>query len=252
MTTLAITKFPNNEAPTFLYHNQFKVIFEKCSKDIVLDYEKSKVLIEFPMYDDPNIKIAKGLHAAVFMSKRNYNEISVYRPDYRTREYAKAIESVEEMRTIESVNYRSSSALRLTTGRDHIDDVNLLLQNLNEFEIEIIEVTKLGEFWAQIKEKKGELDKIQTLLNLRHKKLERLSKSNLRPNQLAVTIQYNKEASLFARVKLVKLEENFVKVFYIDYGNYEDKDYNLILDIYEELSNIPHQVIIQLLKWTFK
>ena len=58
----------------------------------------------------------------------------VYPPDSRSKEFQKIINNVEDLKQIESVNYRSSSALRLTTGRDHLDDVNLILQNLNEFE----------------------------------------------------------------------------------------------------------------------
>ena len=70
-----------------------------------------------------------------------------------------------------------------------------------------------------------------------------LDKNTLRINQLAATLFYDQNNCLIARVKILKLEENHVEVFYIDYGNYEKKDYNLIFDIYQELKNIPHQVI---------
>ena len=167
----------------------------------------------------------------------------MYPPDSRSKEFQKIINNVEDFKQIESVNYRSSSALRLTTGRDHLDDVNLILQNVNEFEVNITQINKVGEFWAQIKEKECEVEKIKTLLNLRHKKLELLDKSTLRVNQLAATLFYDHNNCSIARVKILKLEENHVEVFYIDYGNYEKKDYNLIFDIYQDLKNIPHQVM---------
>jgi hypothetical protein len=167
----------------------------------------------------------------------------VYPPDSRSKEFQKIIDNVEYFKQIESVNYRSFSALRLTTGRDHLDDVNLILQNLNEFEVNITQINRVGEFWAQIKEKEREVEKIKNLLNSRHKKLQLLDKNTLRINQLAATLFYDQNNCLIARVKILKLEENHVEVFYIDYGNYEKKDYNLIFDIYQELKNIPHQVI---------
>ena len=243
LTTIAISRFPNNENYTYLYHNQLQQKFHECSKNITLDYEKNKVLIEFPANDNPNIKISKGLHAAIYISKRNGNKINVYPPDFRSREYQKAIDNIECHKRTEGVHYRTSFALNLTTGRDHLGDVTLVLQNLNEVELKITEVNKVGEFWAQIKEKESELEKIENLLNLRHKKLDLIDRNSLKVNQLAVTLFFDQKICLFARIKIIKLEESRVEVFYIDYGNHEYKDYNLIFDIYKDLENIPHQAM---------
>jgi len=134
---------------------------------------------------------------------------------------------------------------------DHLGDVTLILQNLNEIELKVTEVNKVGEFWAQIKEKESELEKIEKLINLRHKKLELLERNRLKINQLAVTLFFDQKICLFARVKILKLEENRVEVFYIDYGNREYKDYNLIFDIYQDLEKLPHQVKYENKLYTF-
>ena len=173
----------------------------------------------------------------------------MYPPDSRSKEFQKIINNVEDFKQIESVNYRSSSALRLTTGRDHLDDVNLILHNLNEFGVNITQINRVGEFWAQVKEKEREVEKIKNLLNSRHKKLELLDRNTLRINQLAATLFYDQNNCLIARVKILKLEKNHVEVFYIDYGNCEKKDYNLIFDIYQELKNIPHQVMSKIKRY---
>ena len=126
-----------------------------------------------------------------------------------------------------------------------MDDVNLLLKHMNEFKIKIILVNKLGEFWAQLEDNQHLLDKIERLLNLKHNKLNTLNRNALKVNQLVVTVHFSEDRTpTLTRAKILQIKPNCVNVFYIDYGNTEDKDFKLLFEIYDEIKDIPHQVTV--------
>ena len=154
------------------------------------------------------------------------------------------LRDVGNYRNIESRNYETSTN-RMTTGlQDKLEDANRLLGNLNEFEINITEVTKLGHFWAQISNDDSArvLERIKERLNIVGPMLNPIIVEEMYIGQLIATLHFDASFKCeFHRAKIFEVNPDSVKVLYIDYGNVEEKDVDLLFEMPEDLKNIPYQ-----------
>ena len=154
------------------------------------------------------------------------------------------LRDVGNYRTIESRNYETSTH-RMTTGlQDKLEDANRLLGSLNEFEINITEVTKLGHFWAQISNSDSEriLERIKERLNLAGPTLKPIIAEEIYIGQLIATLHFDASFKCeFHRAKICEINPDSVKVLFIDYGNVEEKDVELLFEIPQDLMDIPYQ-----------
>lgn len=142
------------------------------------------------------------------------------------------------------MNYDNNFTSRISTGIT--SDPNLLLNDMNEFFIDIIEVVAVGHFWAQIREKKY-IDQIRFIYNELNEQIDEMKVLDLNEmyvGQLVATLHFDSsfECGIY-RARVLEINENSIKVFYVDYGNVEKKDSSLIFELASHLAQLPPLVI---------
>jgi hypothetical protein len=145
------------------------------------------------------------------------------------------------------MNYDNNFTSRLSTGIT--SDPNLLLNDMNEFFIDIIEVVGVGHFWAQIREKKY-IDQICNVYNELNEKIDEmrvLDLNELYVGQLVATLHFDSsfEAGIY-RARILDINQKTIQVFYIDYGNVEFKDSSLIFELSSHLTELPPLVTLMI------
>ena len=238
-TTVCVRKFDGIPA---LYHKKIIELFSICSEDITIHYEQYKAFVEFKKSSDIVTKISLGVYLALFLKqmKREYLVLPKIRNGKEN-----AIRQLQILQAQESLNYHTGTTTRITVdSTDSLSDPNLVIKDLNEFFVDIQYSDEIGHFYAHIDDNhhKYELERIKECLN--NSSFTQLNPSELKIGMLVVTLTFSSlEKCDFVRARIDKINETGVEVFYIDYGNSEEKDFNLIFKLPYQVSEIPYQAI---------
>jgi ATP-dependent RNA helicase TDRD9 len=238
-TTICVRKFDDTPA---LYHKQLVELFSICSQDIAVSYEQFKAFVEFKKSSDIITKISLGVYLALFLKQMKREELVLFKIK-SGKENAKR--QLEILQAEESLNYQTSVTSRITVDKmDSLSDPNLVIKDLNEFFVRITNLDQIGHFYAQIDddEHNNLLEQITECLN--QSLFTKWNNYELKIGMLVATLFFDSlENCDFVRARIDKINEKSVEVFYIDYGNREEKDIDLIFKLPAELSKIPYQAI---------
>lgn len=125
-------------------------------------------------------------------------------------------------------------------------EVRALLGDLKEFKIKIMLVPEINLMWAVVNEDSfvERFDRIEAMLNSTNFEGKKITPDEIRAGEICACFHFYEPYKCgIYRAKILKvLEDGFsVEVLYIDYGNREMKDSNLLLKLDGELKKIPPQ-----------
>jgi ATP-dependent RNA helicase TDRD9 len=238
-TTICIRKFDDVPA---LYHKKLIELFSICSQDITIHYEQFKAYLEFKKSSDIVTKISLGVYLSLFLKQMIREELVLFKIK-SGKENAKR--QLEILQAQESLNYQTNLTGRITVdASDSLSDPNLVIKDLNEFFVDIQFSDRIGHFYAHIndEEHKYELERIRECLsNSRYNSIKR---NEIEIGLLVAALTFESlDKCVLVRARIDKINEEGVEVFYIDYGNFEEKDFNLIFKLPSQVSKIPYQAV---------